>query len=87
MTPSDYRGAEGSGAVPEWVAWKPNTIWCYDFIHFTRARRVAVAVSNIVFRKWLASLVSAEETSTQIEVCFTDPLTTEGLDELLDTRC
>jgi hypothetical protein len=29
---------------PDWVAWKPNTIWCYDFTHFTRARRVAVAV-------------------------------------------
>ena len=71
---------------PEWVSWKPNTIWCYDFTHFTRARRVAVAVMDIVSRKWLASLVSAEETSTQIEVCFTDALTAEGLDQLLDIR-
>jgi putative transposase len=69
---------------PEWVAWKPNVIWCYDFTHFTRAKRVAVAVLDIVSRKWLASLVSAEETSTQIEVCFTDALTAEGLDQLLD---
>jgi putative transposase len=69
---------------PEWVAWKPNVIWCYDFTHFTRARRVAVAVLDIVSRKWLASLVSAEETSTQIEVCFTDALTAAGLDQLLD---
>ena len=69
---------------PDWVAWKPNTIWCYDFTHFTRARRVAVAVLDIVSRKWLASLVSAEETSTQVEVCFTDALAAEGLDELLD---
>jgi len=71
---------------PEWVAWKPNVIWCYDFTHFTRAKRVAVAVLDIVSRKWLASLVSAEESSTQIEVCFTDALTAEGLDQLLDTR-
>jgi putative transposase len=49
---------------PDWVAWKPNSIWCYDFTHFTRARRVAVAVLDIVSRKWLACLVSAEETST-----------------------
>jgi transposase InsO family protein len=69
---------------PEWVAWKSNVIWCYDFTHFTRARRVAVAVLDIVSRKWLASLVSAEETSTQIEVCFTDALAAEGLDQLLD---
>jgi putative transposase len=70
---------------PDWVAWKPNTIWCYDFTHFTRARRVAVAVLDIVSCKWLACLVSAEETSTQIEVCFTDALAAEGLDTLLDT--
>jgi hypothetical protein len=57
---------------PDWVAWKPNTIWCYDFTHFTRARWVAVAVLDIVSRKWLACVVSAEETSTQIEVRFTD---------------
>src|SRR5215212_2478076 len=48
------------------------------------SKRVAVAVLDIVSRKWLASLVSAEETSTQIEVCFTDALTAEGLDQLLD---
>ena len=70
---------------PEWVAWKPNIIWCYDFTHFTRAKRVAVAVLDIVSRKWLACLVSAEETSTQIEVCFTDALAAEGFDQLLDT--
>jgi hypothetical protein len=32
---------------PEWVAWKPNTIWCYDFTHVTRAKRVAVAVMDV----------------------------------------
>jgi putative transposase len=56
---------------PDWVAWKPNTIWCYDFTHFSRARRVALALLDIVSRKWLACLVSAEQTSTQIQVCFT----------------
>jgi transposase InsO family protein len=71
---------------PEWVAWKPNVIWCYDFTHFTRARRVAVAVMDVVSRNWLATLVSAEETSTQIEVAFTAALSEAGLDELLDTR-
>jgi len=30
---------------PEWIEWKPGRIWCYDFTHFTRANRVAVAVS------------------------------------------
>lgn len=71
---------------PDWVAWKPNVIWCYDFTHFTRARRVAVAVIDVVSRKWLATLVSAEETSTQIEACFLAALAETGLDELLDVR-
>ena len=71
---------------PDWVAWKPNVIWCYDFTHFTRACRVAVAVIDVVSRKWLATLVSAEETSTQVEACFLAALAETGLDELLDLR-
>jgi len=71
---------------PDWVAWKPNVIWCYDFTHFTRARRVAIAVMDVVSRRWLATTVSAEETSTQVEVAFTAALAETGLDELLDTR-
>ena len=71
---------------PDWVTWKPNSIWCYDFTHFTRARRVAVAVMDVVSRRWLTTLVSAEETSTQIEVAFTHALHVEGLDERIDSR-
>ena len=71
---------------PDWVAWKPNVIWCYDFTHFTAARRVAVAVMDVVSRKWLSTLVSAEETSTQVEVAFTAALADTGLDQLLDAR-
>jgi putative transposase len=71
---------------PDWVSWKPNVTWCYDFTHFTRARRVAVAVIDVLSRRWLATLVSAEETSTQIEVAFTAALAEAGLDTLLDAR-
>jgi len=69
---------------PDWVVWKPNSVWCYDFTHFTRAHRVAVAVMDVVSRRWLATLVSAEETSVQIEVAFTEALHAEGLDERID---
>ena len=71
---------------PDWVSWKPNVIWCYDFTHFTRARRVAVAVIDVVSRKWLSSLVSAEETATQVHTCFLAALAETGLDELLDAQ-
>ena len=55
---------------PDWVQWKPQRIWCYDFTHFTRAKRVAVAVMDVVSRRWLSTLVSAEETSAQVEAAF-----------------
>jgi hypothetical protein len=32
---------------PEWVQWKPQRIWCYDFTHFPRAKRVALAVMDV----------------------------------------
>lgn len=64
---------------PHWLEWKPLRIWAYDFTHFTRAKRCAVAVLDMVSRKWVATLVSAEETSTQVEVCFLAALEAEGL--------
>ena len=71
---------------PHWLEWKPLRIWAYDFTHFTRAKRCAVAVLDMVSRKWVATLVSAEETSTQVEVCFLAALEAEGLLEVIDQR-
>ena len=68
------------------MEWKPNRIWAYDFTHFTRAKRCAIAVLDMVSRKWIATLVSAEETSTQVEVCFLAALDAEGLLEVIDAR-
>ena len=43
-------------------------------------------VEDLVTRKWLAEIVSAEETSTQVQVVFTDALEVEGLLELVRAR-
>ncbi|MGW9030598.1 hypothetical protein ACWGQ5_42315 [Streptomyces sp. NPDC055722] len=43
----------------------------YDFTHFTAAKRCALAIMHLVSRTWLATLVSAEESSVQVEVTFT----------------
>jgi len=44
----------------------------------------ATMIMDLVTRKWLATIVSAEETSTQVQVVFTDALEAEGLlDEAL----
>jgi putative transposase len=71
---------------PDWLEWKPNRVWGYDFTHFTRARVAAVAILDIVSRKWIDTVVSAEETATQVEVAFTNALELEGLWQAADAR-
>ena len=48
---------------------------------FTAAGMAAVAVMDLVSRKWLTEIVSVEETSTQVAQAFTAALHLEGLDE------
>ena len=57
--------------LPDWIEWRRHQIWIYDITHFPRAARVAYAILDVVTRKWLATLVTAEETATQVEVVFT----------------
>jgi hypothetical protein len=74
----------GLGGVP--VAYRPGSIWIYDTTHFTRAGVAATVVEDLVSRKWLAEIVSAEETATQVQVVFTDALEREGLLDLIAAR-
>ncbi len=69
---------------PDWAELVPGVIWIYDFTHFTAAGRCAIAVMDVVSRKWLSTVVSAEETSTQVEVAFTRALLADGKDHLLE---
>ena len=68
---------------PDWLVWEPNRIWIWDATHFTRSRRVCFAIVDMVSRKWIDTLVSVEETSTQVQVIFEHALEVEGLLELL----
>lgn len=45
-----------------------------------------MAVMDLVTRKWLTTVVSAEQTSTQIQVAFLEALDAEGLMERIDAR-
>jgi hypothetical protein len=67
------------GAVPEWACYRPGSIWIYDTTHFTRAKMAVTAIEDLVSRKWLGEIVSAEETSTQVQAVFCDALEAEGL--------
>ncbi len=52
----------------------------------TQARRASIAILDMVSRKWLATLTSAEETSTQVEAAFLAALGAEDLLEAADQR-
>jgi putative transposase len=71
---------------PDWAELVPGAIWIYDFTHFRASRRCAVAVLDVVSRLWLSTVVSAEESSTQVEVAFTDALIADGKAHLLDQQ-
>jgi transposase InsO family protein len=66
-------------AWPEWLEWAPNRVWCWDATHFPRAKRCAFAIVDVVSRKWLATVCSAEETSSQVQLVFADALEAEGI--------
>jgi putative transposase len=66
-------GTSARRPFPEWATYTRGSIWIYDTTHFRRCRgHSATAILDLVTRKWLASIVSSEETSTQIQVGFTE---------------
>ena len=71
---------------PEWVEYRPNSIWIYDVTHFPRAGMAVLIIEDLVSRKWITEVVSVEETSTQVELAFTAALEAEGLLEAVDAR-
>jgi putative transposase len=65
-------------ALPE-VPWQRNRIWMWDASHFTRARRVAYAIVDVVTRYWIGCLLSAEQSSTQAQLLFARALEDQDL--------
>lgn len=79
-------GRSARRPFPEWAEYTPNSIWIYDTTHFTRAGMAVLIIEDLVSRKWLTEVVSVEETSTQVEVAFTNALAAEGLLEHVARR-
>jgi transposase InsO family protein len=72
---------------PDWATYERNSIWIYDTTHCKRCPAPAViTVMDLVTRKWICEIVSAEETSTQVQVAFTEALELEGLLDTIDAR-
>jgi putative transposase len=69
---------------PAWVEYRPNQVWDWDVTHFGRCRRApcCFGIVDLVSRKWIATLLSAEESTTQARVLFLDALEA-GVEERL----
>ena len=65
-------------ALPE-VPWERNRIWIWDCSHFTRCKRVAYAIVDVVTRYWIGYLLSSEQTHTQVQLLFARALEDQGL--------
>ncbi len=73
---------------PEWVEYRPNQVWGWDVTHFMRCRRspYCFGIIDLISRKWIATLLSSEESSTQAKVVFLQALAAEGLLEAVEDR-
>lgn len=61
------------------IPWERNRIWIWDASHFTRCKRVAYAVVDVVTRYWIGYLLSSEQTHTQAQLLFARALEDQGL--------
>jgi len=65
-------------AFPE-ISWERNRIWIWDASHFTRCKRVAYAIVDVVTRYWIGYLLTSEQTDTQVQMLFARALEDQGL--------
>jgi putative transposase len=65
-------------AFPQ-VPWEKNRIWIWDATHFTRAKRVAYAIVDVVTRYWIGYLLTSEQTHTQVQLLFARALEDQRL--------
>jgi putative transposase len=64
--------------LPE-IPWEPNRIWIWDATHFTRCDRSVYAIVDVVSRFWIDTLVTTEQTTTQVQLLFSQALESQGL--------
>jgi len=65
-------------AMPQ-VPWEKNRIWIWDATSFTRCKRVAYAIVDVVTRYWIGYLLTSEQTSTQAQLIFAQALADQDL--------
>lgn len=75
-------------AWPEWVEYRPCQVWGHDFTAFMRAGRDALAILDLVSRKWITTLLVAHGRgeSEHVQAIYTRALELEGLLDEVEAR-
>jgi putative transposase len=73
-----FRPRPPKPAFPK-ISWEKNRIWIWDASHFTRCKRVAYAIVDVVTRYWIGYLLTTEQTTTQVQLLFAQALEDQGL--------
>ena len=73
-----FRPRAPKPAFPE-ISWETNRIWIWDASHFTRCKRVAYAIVDVVTRYWIGYLLTNEQTHTQVQLLSARALEDQGL--------
>lgn len=77
------RERSGKRPWPDWVDYKPLQVWGYDFSAFTAAGTSALAILDLVSRKWIDTMLCAEATEVQVQALFIRALEAEGLLQMI----
>ncbi len=77
--PQPRPGKSKRRPFPDWASYTPNSIWIFDTTHFPAAGMAVLIIEDLVSRKWITHVVSAEETHTQVRLGFENALAAEGL--------
>lgn len=64
---------------PAWATYRPNSIWIYDSTHFTACGMTVLIIEDLVSRKWITHVVSADEPHLQVRLAFEQALEAENL--------
>ena len=73
---------------PDWVEYRPCQVWGHDFTAFMAARCDALAIMDLVSRKWIDTLIveHARGESEHVTALYTRALEAEGLLEVIEKR-
>ena len=73
---------------PEWVEYRPCQVWGHDFTAFRRAGRDALAILDLVSRKWVTTMLVSHQRgeSEHVQAVYIRALQAEGLLTEIEAR-